>query len=238
LLAQQPARPPAASAPAARAPAAGVAPAAAPGAASAAGARGFGTARGPLLTKEELRACLSQEEELRKRLAAHEAARVPLEQEKKGIADEQVVMRGDRAKLDPAELNAAIAAYTARNKAFAERQAAWEARLKSYNDAGRTGTAEERDALESERKELEKELAALGADRKRAQDMQAARQEAVQAFNVKIAALDGRVTEWNKRNSAYNDASAVLEADRSTWGGSCGNRRYREEDEMAIRAGK
>ena len=60
----------------------------------------------------------------------------------------------------------------------------------------------------------------------------------MQAFNVKVRALDGRVAEWNKRNNAYNDANAAIESDRAAWGANCGNRRYREEDELAIRSGK
>ncbi|MBI5716593.1 MAG: hypothetical protein HZC37_02775 [Burkholderiales bacterium] len=231
LLAQQaPAKPPAA---ARQAPAAAATPAS-----PAASGRGFGSARGPLLTREELRACFSQEDELKKRLAAQDAARGPLEQEKKTIADEQAVMRAERAKIEGAELAAAVTAFTERTKAFGERRARWDERVKAYNDAGRTATAEERDALNAERAELEKEHGALEAERKRLQGLQAGRSDAVQAFNVKIRALDARVADWNKRNNAYNDVNATLESDRLAWTASCGNRRYREEDELAIRSGK
>jgi chromosome segregation ATPase len=228
LLAQQP---PARPAP-------GASAAAAAPAAPAASARGFGSARGPLLTRDELRVCLGQEDELKKRLETQDAARGPLEQEKKTIADEQALMRGERAKLEAPELSAAVTAFTERNKAFTERRARWDARVKAYNDAGRTATADERDALNVERAALEKEHAALEAERQRLQAQQAARTEAAQAFNVKIRALDARVGEWNKRNNAYNDAIAALEGDRAAWVSNCGNRRYREEDELAIRSGK
>jgi len=230
LLAQQaPAKPPAAR----PAPAAAAAPAA-----PASAARGFGAARGPLLTRDELRVCFSQEDELKKRLEGQDAARGPLEQEKKAIADEQALMRAERAKIDGAELAAAVTAFTERSKAFAERRARWDERVKAYNDAGRTATAEERDALNTERATLEKEHGALEAERQRLQGLQAARTDAVQAFNVKIRALDARVAEWNKRNNAYNDANGAIESDRLAWSASCGNRRYREEDELAIRSGK
>lgn len=231
LLAQQPpAKPPTAARPA---PAAAAAPAA-----PASGARGFGAARGPLLTRDELRVCFSQEDELKKRLEGQDAARGPLEQEKKSIADEQALMRTERAKIDGAELAAAVTAFTERSKAFAERRARWDERVKAYNDAGRTATAEERDALNAERVALEKEHGALEAERQRLQGLQAARADAVQVFNVKVRALDVRVVEWNKRNNAYNDTNSAIEADRLAWSASCGNRRYREEDEIAIRSGK
>lgn len=226
LAQQQPARTPAAAA-----------QAAAP-AASDAAARGFGTARGPLLTRDELRACLSQEDDLKKRLTTQEAARPTLEQEKKAIADEQAVMRAERAKLDGADIAAAVSAFTERNKVFSERRARWDARVKAFNDAGRDGTTAEREALNAERVELEREHGALEAERKRIQGLQSERQEAAAAFNVKVKALDARVVDWNKRNGTYNDTLATLESDRLAWTANCGNRRYREDDELAIRAGK
>jgi len=229
---QQPAKPPAAARPAATTPPAPAAPAAA------ASARGFGSARGPLLTRDELRACFSQEDDLKKRLEAQEAARGPLEQEKKAIGDEQALMRAERAKLDGGELATGVAAFSERNKAFNERRVRWETRVKAYNDAGRDASPQDRDELNAERVALEKEQAALEAERKRLVGLQEAHKDLVQAFNAKIRALDARVAEWNKRNGAYNEANASIESDRLAWASSCGNRRYREEDEMAIRAGK
>jgi chromosome segregation ATPase len=219
-------------------------PAQAPGragaaaAAPAASARGFGNARGALLTRDELRACFAQEDALKKKLAAQEAARAPLEQDKKVIAEEQSAMRAERAKLQGGELPAAIAAFTTRSNTFNERRMRWEARLKEFNDAGRSAKTEERDALEAERLELEKERTALEAERTRLQAQQDERAQGTQAFNVRVKALDARVDEWNKRSHAWNDANVALEAERGEWVTNCGNRRYREEDEIAIRSGK
>ena len=203
--------------------------------AAAASARGFGNARGPLLTRDELRVCLTQEDDLKKRIERHEAARAPLEQDKKQITEEQAVLRGERTRVEGTD--PAVASFTERGKAFAERLARWSERVKAFTEAGRTGsTAErERDALNAEREDLEKERTALDAVRAR---LQAARQEAVQAYNVKVNALDARGAEWKKRETAYNDAGTALDGERQSWVASCGNRRYREEDEIAIRSGK
>lgn len=225
-----PAKPPPKPAAAASQPAAANAAASAP--------RGFGNARGALLTRDELRACFNQEAELKKRLEATEATRVPLEAEKKAIGEEQAAMRGERDKLDPSELNAAVKAFTERHQAFTERRAKWEARVKAFNEAGRRGSDQERDALNAERAELEREHVALEEERKRLLATQSAREQAAAAFNAKVAALDAKVADWNKRNVAYNEGAAALESDRQAWVGNCGNRRYREEDEQAIRAGK
>lgn len=206
--------------------------------AAAASARGFGSARGPLLTRDELRVCFSQEDDLKKRLEAQDAARGPLEQEKKAIGDEQALMRAERAKIEGGELTAGVAAFTERNKAFTERRVRWEARAKAHAEAGRDGNPQEREELNAERAALEKEQAALEAERKRLVGLQDSLKGAAEAFNAKIRALDARVVEWNKRNAAYNDTNAAIEADRLAWTSNCGNRRYREEDEMAVRAGK
>jgi chromosome segregation ATPase len=216
----------------------GALPAAAPTTSASAPTRGFGSARGPLLTRDELRACLSQDEDLKKRRAAHDAAVGPLEDEKKAIAEQQAAMRAERAKLDGGELNAAVTAFGQRAKVFEERRAKFEVRLKAYNDAGRTATAEEREAIEAERAELQKEHGALEAERKRVQGMQTALREAAQAYNAKIGPFEARVADWNKRQAAFNETGAAIESDRLAWAGSCGNRRYREDDELAIRQGK
>ena len=228
---QQPAKPPARPAP-------GAATATPAAPAAAASARGFGSARGPLLTRDELRACFGQEDDLKKRLEAQEAARGPLEQEKKAIGDEQALARADRAKLEGGELASGVTAFTERNKAFNDRRVRWETRTKAYNEAGRDAKPEERDELTAERAALEKEQAALEAERKRLLGLQDAHKDAVAAFNAKIRALDARVADWNKRNAAYNEANAAIESDRLAWAANCGNRRYREEDEIAIRSGK
>ncbi len=57
-------------------------------------------------------------------------------------------------------------------------------------------------------------------------------------YNVKATALDTRVTDWNARNAKLNEANAAREAERKGWVTACSDRRYREDDEIAIRKGK
>mgnify|MGYP000370216868 CR=1 FL=1 len=56
--------------------------------------------------------------------------------------------------------------------------------------------------------------------------------------NAKVGAFDGRVSDWNQRNAAVNDAAKALEQERLKWMSDCGDRRYREDDELAIKRGK
>lgn len=190
------------------------------------------------MTRDELRACLSRETELEKRLAAQEAARSPLEEEKKTIAAEQAAARAEGVRLDGGELGAVIAAFSERHKAFGERLARWEARVTALNEAGRNARPEERIALNAERAELEKERAPLEAERKRMLALQTEHQDNVNTFNARIRALDARVAAWSQRAAAWNDVNVALEADRSDWVSRCDNRRYLEEDEIAIRSGR
>jgi uncharacterized protein (DUF3084 family) len=224
-----------AQAPAAKPTAPGAATAAAPAASA---GRGFGAARGPMLTRDELRVCFKQEDELKKRLSTQAEGRAPLEAEKNAIAEEQTAVRAERAKFEGTEIRGALNAFNDRTKAFTERLARLEARVKAFNEGGRTATAAERDAIAAERGELEREREALEAERKRLMAAQTELQQAAQAHNERARALDARVVEWNRRNNAFNDTSAALDTDRSAWVAACGNRRYREEDEIAIRSGK
>jgi len=60
----------------------------------------------------------------------------------------------------------------------------------------------------------------------------------VAAFNAKATVMDGKVVAWNQRNEEWNKTSKALEADRAKWVADCADRRYREDDEKAIKAGK
>jgi hypothetical protein len=51
-------------------------------------------------------------------------------------------------------------------------------------------------------------------------------------------ALEARIAAWNDANRKLNDESQLLNDERKAWSTECANRRYREDDEKAIAAGK
>ena len=53
-----------------------------------------------------------------------------------------------------------------------------------------------------------------------------------------LAAVDAKATDWNRRNTAFTAEAQAVNRDREDWVADCGNRRYREEDELAIRRGQ
>jgi hypothetical protein len=231
---------PAAKAPAAKAPPA--AAAAAPAAATAAapsgeklGSLGKGTSGGPILSRDELRACLNQEASIRTRLDEMDTVRTQLGTEKQAIAADQQVLRGERAPLDALKVRAD--ALSLRLKDYSARVENWNARVAAMTeskakgsdaDKARTELNAEREVFVKEGPGLEAEKAALTADS----------EAAVKVYNSKAQVVDARVTAWNTRNQETNDRATAMEAERATWVTACSDRRYREDDEIAIRKGK
>ncbi len=213
----------------------GAAAAPAASAAEAGLAKGSGTSRRPILTRDELRVCFAQEEQVRKRLEATEAERLAMNQEKTVIVSDQKALQADRAAVDDAKKQASD--FSARLKAYSERVESWNQRTAAFNEDKKTGADAERtrEALNKEREGIASDGAALEADKTRINE---ASKAAVSAFNTKAVALDSRVKSWNERNAKLNVDSANVEAERKTWVSECSDRRYREEDEAAIRAGK
>jgi chromosome segregation ATPase len=196
---------------------------------------GTGTAGGPLLTRDELRTCFKQEEAIRTKLSEIETQRIPLDQDKQAIAAEQAKLKTERTDVDNA--HKPIEELNNKSKAYSDRVAGWTLRVKEFNDAKRSGASadREREALTREQGELEKNRTELEAERAR---LAASIEDQARGFNTKAADLDKRVADWNQRNAQWNDASSALEAERKGWMKDCNDRRYREDDETAIKRGK
>ena len=230
-----PAKPPAkpAVAPAKKVPAADEGKTLSLGGASAAA---DGAPRRGLLDRDELRVCLKEEVTIRTRLEEAEKLRQALNAEKGPIEADRAAQKLEREALDARqrtsndELNAKFKAYGARIES-------WNKRVVDFNDAKKTGAAadRERKALDDERAAFEKERPLLDAEKNA---VIARLTEDVKVFNERATKIDARSTDWNRRNNEANDANTVLEGDRKTWVSTCANRRYREEDEAAIRQGK
>ena len=62
--------------------------------------------------------------------------------------------------------------------------------------------------------------------------------EAVTAYNDATLARDARIDAYQKQVDAFNARVAATQTEREAFGSGCNNRRYFEEDELAIRKGK
>jgi chromosome segregation ATPase len=190
---------------------------------------------GPILTRDELRTCLSQEEVIRKRLEAHTALRAPLDQEKTELAAAQQKLRTERAPLE--DMKKQADELSQRMKDYGARVNGWNERVAAFNASNPSGAKgdRERNALNKEREDL----AVLQKSLETEKTEFAAKSEAtVKDYNAKAAAVDMQVTGWNQRNEKWNQDARALEADRSEWVIGCADRRYREDDEIAIKRGK
>ncbi len=190
---------------------------------------------GPILTRDELRACLNQEENIRKRLEAHTALRAPLDKEKAELAAAQQSLRTERAPLEAMKKQADE--LSERMKAYGARVTAWNDSVAAFNANAPTGTKADREraALNKEREDLGVQQKALDTEKT---DFAAKSELVVREYNAKAAAVDAQVTSWNQRNEQWNQDARSLEADRSEWVINCADRRYREDDETAIKRGK
>lgn len=189
----------------------------------------------PILTRDELRACLKQEEAIRLRLAEHEASRAPIDQARQGITAQQDALRAERAQVD--EVNATVQAFRAKMEAHSRRVQTWNTDVEAFNTRKPAGQTAERERLRlnTEREALQKAQADLEAERKQ---MTEQHEKIITAFNVKVREVEAAVAGWNQRNQAWNEAGARLEDERKGWVASCADRRYREEDEIAIKSGR
>jgi chromosome segregation ATPase len=193
------------------------------------------TGSGPILTRDELRVCLSQEETIRKRLDAHTALRAPLDKEKAELAAAQQNLRAERGPLEDMKKQAET--MSERFKAYSARVNAWNDSVTAFNANTPTGAKADREriALNKEREDLGVQQKALEAEKT---EFAAKSELVVRDYNAKAAAVDAQVTDWNKRNEQWNQDARALEADRGDWASSCAERRYREDDEIAIKRGK
>jgi chromosome segregation ATPase len=193
-----------------------------------------GQGSGPIMTRDELRSCLRQQDEIKRRRDALEAEREALESEKAAIQAENESLQGGRGDIRDA--NAKVQAVNARRTELATRIDDWNRRWAEFETSNRTGPIAERarKKLLDEQRALAKEDAAIDAEQA---GVQAPTADAA-AFNARATALAERTRNWNARNAKAADESVKLTDERELWTIECGNRRFLTDDEKAIRSGQ
>jgi chromosome segregation ATPase len=123
-----------------------------------------------------------------------------------------------------------MTAFSAKVKDLQQRQ-------DDFEKSGRGGPSAERERrkFEKEAAEIKKEEAELNAERDK---LQAGGNEAVNRLNAKVDAQQQAAQAWNDKSKKLTADQQAYEDDRIAWLDNCGNRRYREDDEKAIKAGK
>lgn len=188
---------------------------------------------GKLLTRDELRVCL-------KRLDGVNVGSKELEQRRTSLDAEkaEIARSGDVLKAELAEVNVKLAAvreWEGRSAVHGSEVESFNKRMKALDEMSRSQRETALNELNVERERLTKARAALDADVAR---VLPAYQDAAKAYNQRTLARDAVIGNWNERNKALNDEAVKLEEERQSWLVECANRPYREDDEVAIKAGK
>lgn len=189
---------------------------------------GKSTAKTPILTREELRACMKREAEV-------EAARTAVEKRQAELDAERAQITALTDGLKP--LKAEHEAAQARIREANDKRKALGARIAAFNTKAATPPADAaaREALQAEQKALNDEAAVLDRE---GGPIEAQYRAAVDALNAKAQVHDQRAEAWNSRRTALADEAAAVDTQRKGWAADCADRRYREDDEKAIKAGK
>jgi chromosome segregation ATPase len=200
------------------------------------GSLGGKDAGGAILTRDELRACMVRRDELQGRVSRMEAARADMDKERTGIQQDQSQLKADndaggglRPLVD--EMQNKIKQFLADNDALAKR-------IATFNDNKNLSRAEaerERGEINATIEALKTREKTLAAERESLVARNEAHNKAMQTRNTELQA---RIETWNERNRKLNAEGDTLSEDRGKWTTECGNRRYREDDEKAIQAGK
>ena len=101
--------------------------------------------------------------------------------------------------------------------------------------ADQEALVKERDAREAEKAALQASGEALKAE---LAALDRADADAVERFNAKARERDAAIDAFQGGAAAYNERVRALESLRQSFAQACGNRRYDEDDEIAIRSGR
>ena len=170
-----------------------------------------------IMSLDELRQCMKTKK-------VNETAAAALTVEQENFKRDQ-----DAVKAEQAEINA----INERNRArTAEIVAEREALAKLVSDMSVRVATVKTDAEKADYETDRLKLVERGNElQKNTQAFNAAQQ----ALQPRVAALNQRIDSINERSRRINNGVAPLQKDDADWRAQCGNRRFREEDEVQIK---
>jgi chromosome segregation ATPase len=197
---------------------------------------GNASATASVMSRDELRACLRDQDALKATAASLADRRVALNAEQKALESENDGLKKERdamaAKIEASAqaINAKVAAQAASVNAYNEKMDAMNAAAKKGENVDRR-----RQLLERDGKALQAASDSLNESVKAAQTENEATEK---SLNERFAAFEGRIANWNTRNKQINPDADAYDEKLQSWKLRCGTRNYRESDEKAIRDGR
>jgi predicted nuclease with TOPRIM domain len=197
----------------------------------------LGAARpgGQLLTREELRECLKQQTELSARRPKVEADRDAVQRERDELKQIDDKLKAERDAIEGIKTTAA--SLNERSKLLSQQITDYNTRYTEFQEANRSGPTAERARASFVREKAELDSSAQALDAERAAFAPKAEQ-LLKTYNARIVSRDQAADEWNARNAKVAKVVESYEGEREAWTLDCAGRPYREDDEIAIKAGK
>lgn len=189
--------------------------------------------KGPIMSKEELRACLARKDDVDKKRADVVAQNEQLTRERDTLQQTGAALRTEGTQIE--QRNGAIRALAERSREHQAKVQDWNGRAAKLKDAPPSDQEKLLAGLNAEKDELQKSFETLKAEQAQ---LAGGFNEQVAAYNARaqehartVEALNGRATQLSEQSQAQ-----AREAD--AWRTACADRRYREDDEIAIKRGK
>ncbi|HMO48236.1 MAG TPA: hypothetical protein PKB14_19700 [Rubrivivax sp.] len=198
--------------------------------------KSLGAAKGGgMLSREQLRACLKQQQELAARKPPLQAARGQLEREREQLDGGEAALNAGREALD--KLQESAAGLNRRTQQLSQQIADFNERVRKTQGVGLSGPAQERQqqALDREKAALDK--AAKQLDDERSQ-LGTQAEQAGRAYNDKVEQRNRAGADWNARNAQFKREWQAFDGELQDWRSGCEGRSYREDDERAILSGR
>lgn len=189
--------------------------------------------KGPVMSKEELRACLTRKDAVEKRRGEVTASNEQLTRERDTLQQTGAALRAEGTQIE--QRNTAIRALADRNREHQTKVQDWNGRAAKLKDAPPGDQERLLAELNGEKDGLQKSFDALKAEQAQ---LAAGFNEQVAAYNTRAQEHARSVEALNTRAAQLNDQSQAEARDRDAWRNSCADRRYREDDEIAIKRGK
>jgi hypothetical protein len=170
-----------------------------------------------IMTREELRACFKLKQ-------SNDTAAAAILQEQQAFASDQ-----DAIKAEQAEVNKGNDDIRARSTVLMAERDAIAAVVSELSAKAQTAkTDAEKADYEAERAKL---IERNRMHQQNAESLNAAQQTQVERVN----ALNERIVAINQRGKTVNDRVEPQQKQVATWREQCSNRRFREEDEIALK---
>lgn len=196
---------------------------------------GGGTAAkgGALMTRDELRACLKEQQAQAVQVSELEKRRAEIVAEADAVRQQKDAVQAEREAF--ATMATEVQAFKEKVKAHGERVAIYNQRAKTFKEDPPKDAERERGQLEAEGEAVSRADAAIKAEAAQwTAKVEPARAALTEHTQSQQAAANAAI----EHNRAFNEAAKSQEDQLAAWRQRCGDRAYREADEKAIRAEK